>query len=187
MNAEIALEEKGKTSTSEISPIVPDSNPVDDVTDNPSEERPITILPESDVEWTIDMVKNSLSSEFTDHYEKTYSVERCKLFYTRLTGLLNLTKKEGWELQQKPSRIACNFWLEDKDREKKQRVFGLRITFNPPRLRVKITEEEAEKLSMQHGCQVARYDKNNAYYSIPKDLGELLPVLEFAYKKHTGN
>ena len=92
-------------------------------------------------------------------------------------------------MQQKPSKIACNFWLEDKDRQKKQRIFGLRITFNPPRLRVKITEEEAEKLKMQHGCKVAWYSKHvkSAFYSIPEDMSELLPVLEFAYKKHTGN
>ena len=163
LNAEIALEEKRKTSTSEISPTLPNPDPVD-VTDTPSEKRPVTVLPELDVKWTIDMVRNSLSSEFTVHYEKTHSEERCKLFYTRLAELLNLIKKEGWELQQIPSKIACNFWLEGKDRKKKQRVFGLRITFNPPRLRVKITEEEAEKLSMQHGCQVAWYDGNNAYY-----------------------
>ena len=182
-NAQKALNEKERTGISEISPTVPNPNPVDDVIDNPSEKRPATVLPESDVEGTIDMVRNSLPSEFTVHYEKTYSGERCKLFYIRLAELLNLIKKEGWELQQKPSKIACNFWLED------ERVFGLRINFNPPRLRVKITEEDAEKFSRQHGCQVASYSKSqkNAYYSIPEDLSELLPVLKFAYKKHTGN
>ena len=182
-NAQKALKKKERMSISEISSTVPNPNPVDDATDNPSEKRPVPVLPESEVEWTIDIARNSLPSEFTVHYEKTYSEERCKLFYIRLAELLSLIKKEGWELQQKPSKIACNFWLED------ERVFGLRINFNPPRLRVKITEEEAEKFSRQHGCQVASYNKShkNAYYSIPKDLGELFPVLEFAYKKHTGN
>ena len=189
LNAEIALEEKGKTNPTEINSIPPNPNPVDVVIDNQSEKRPITALPKPDGEWTIDRVSNSLPQEFREHYEKTYPEKRFKLFYTRIAEVLNLIEKEGWELQQKPTKEACNFWLEDKNRNKKRRVFGLHITFNPPRLHAKITEEEAGKLNKQHGCQVAWYSKdgNNAFYSIPEYLNELFPVLEFAYKKHTGN
>ena len=53
-NAQKALKEKERMSISEISPIIPNPNPVDDVIDNPSEKRPVTVLPELDGEWTID-------------------------------------------------------------------------------------------------------------------------------------
>ena len=59
LNAEIALEEKGKSSTTESSSIIPNS--VDDAPDNPLEERPVTFLPESDVEWTIERVKKIIN------------------------------------------------------------------------------------------------------------------------------
>ncbi|MCY3743518.1 MAG: type I restriction enzyme HsdR N-terminal domain-containing protein [Candidatus Poribacteria bacterium] len=98
LNAEIALEEKGKTSTSEISPIAPNSNSTDDAIDSLSEERPITTLPESDVEWTREMVRNSLSEELIDFFKKRYTEENLKLFYGGVADIQNLINKEGWGL-----------------------------------------------------------------------------------------
>lgn len=90
LNAEIALEEKGKTSTSEISPIIPNPKPVvDTVIDNHPPKKPTTILPESDVEWTIDMVRNSLSQELIDFFEKKGTKENLKLFYGGIADVQN--------------------------------------------------------------------------------------------------
>ena len=208
-NAEIALEEKGKRIPSEISPIVPNPNPVPD---NPSEKRPITILPESDVEWTIDTVRKSLSQELRAYYEKTYSEERRELFYGGVAGIQNCVKEKGWKLNQaKFSKMLCGFRITDKGIIGTiERIFGIlpqgRFPVSeiadrdgklipkssiPPRLFVRIAEEEAEQLELKHdGCKFCSVEKGKSvdyvYYDIPEKMSELLPVLEFAYKKHTG-
>ena len=212
-NAQKALKEKEKTSTSEISPIIPNPNPVDDVTDKPSEERPVTFLPESDVEWTIDTVRKSLSQGLRAYYEKTYSEERRELFYGGVAGIQNLLKEKGWKLNQaKFSKMLCGFWITDKGVIGTiERIFGIlpqgRFPDSeiadrdgklipkssiPPRLFVRITEEEAEQLELKHdGCKFCGVEKGKSvdyvYYDIPENISELLPVLKFAYKKHTGN
>ncbi len=61
-----------------------------------------------------------------------------------------------------------------------------------PRLFVRINKEEAEQLEREHdGCEFYGVSKGQKvdyiYYDIPEDMSSLLPVLEFAYKKHTGN
>ena len=207
-NAKIALKEKEKTSISEISLIAPNPNPID----NQSEKRPITILPESDVEWTIDMVKNSLSEELRDYYEKTYREERLKLFYEGVTGVQNLIKKARWRLNPpKFSKMLCGFRLTDKGVIGKiERIFGILpsgrfpdpiVDRNGelikkiqalPRIFVRITKEEAKQLEREHdGCEY--YGVSDAksvdyvYYDIPKDLSSIHPVLEFTYNKHRRN
>lgn len=127
LNAEIALEEKGKTIPSEISPPPPNPNPAADVPDNPSEKRPVTFLPESDVEWTIDMVRNSLSQELIDFFKKRYTEENLKLFYGGVADIQNLINKKGWGLNPpKFSQMLCGFWLTDKGViEKIKRIFGI--------------------------------------------------------------
>ena len=210
LNAEIALEEKGKRIPSEISPIVPNPNPVPD---NPPEKRPITFLPESDVEWTIDTVRKSLSQELRAYYEKTYSEERRELFYGGVAGIQNCVKEKGWKLNQaKFSKMLCGFWLTDKGViGNVKRIFGILpqgrfpvseivgrdgklIPRSPiiPRLFVRITGEEAKQLEGEHdGCEFCAIMEGRkvdyVYYDIPENMSTLLPVLEFAYKKHTGN
>ena len=214
LNAEIALEEKEKSSTTENGPSVPNPNPV---SDNPSKKRPITTLPESDVEWTREMVKNSLSQELRDYYEK-YSEENFKLFYGGVAGIQNLIYKEGWGLNPpKFSQMLCGFWLTDKGVIGKiKRIFGILPeglfppveevvvgkdgelikkkpkAFMLPRLFVRIDDAEAEQLELKHdGCKFCGVQKGKLvdfiYYDIPEDISTLFPVLEFAYKKHTGN
>ena len=211
LNAKIALEEKGKSGTTESSSIIP--NPVDDAPDNPSEERPVTFLPESDVEWTIERVKDSLSHGLRARYEKTYSEERLKLYYEAVAEVQNLVKKEKWELNPtKLSQMLCGFRLRDKGVIGKiERIFGILpqgrfpdseivgrdgklIPRSPiiPRLFVRINKKEAEQLELKHdGCKFYGVEKGKSadyvYYNIPENISELLPVLEFAYKKHTGN
>ena len=215
LNAEIALEKKEKTITSEISPPLPNPNPVDDVTDNLSEKRPVTILSESDVEWTIDMVRDSLSPELKAYYDKTYREERTKLFYGAVAGVMNLVSKEAWRLNPaKFSKMLCGFWLTDNGVIGRiRRIFGILPSgrfptleikdkdgelikrggiFNPPRIFIRITEEDAKQLKRKYNkcefCGVG-HDKlvDYVYYDIPENMSELLPVLEFAYNKHTGN
>ena len=212
-NAKIALEEKGKASTSEINPTVLNPNPVDDVIDNPLKKRPITVLPESDVEWTIDMVRESLSEELRGFYEKTYREEKLKLFYGGVAGLQNLIQKTEWRLNPpKFSKMLCGFWLADKGvMGRIQRIFGIlpqgrfptseivgrdgKLTPKssiPPRLFVRINKKEAEQLELKHDrCKFRGVSKDKLvdwiYYDISEDVSILLPVLESAYKKHTGN
>ena len=215
-NAQKALKEKERMSISEISSTVPNPDPVDDVTDNPSEKRPITILPESDVEWTIDMVRNSLSKELRILYEKTSSEEKLQLFYGGVASVQNLINKEGWRLNPpKFSQMLCGFWLTDNGVIGKiKRIFGILpeglfpvdkpvgkdgelIKRKPkasrlPRLFILIDEAEAKQLEREHdGCKfyaVSEGEKvDYIYYDIPEDMSILFPVLEFAYKKHTGN
>ena len=207
LNAEIALEEKGKTDPSEISSIAPNPNPI--------EKKPITVLPESDIEWTIDIVKNSLSQELREYYEKGYTKKNLKLFYRGVADVQNLIDKEGWRLNPpKLSKMLCGFWLTDKGVIGNiKRIFGIlpHVGFPlaeyidrdgkpikktsatiPTRLFVRITEKEAKQLErkddackfcyVQHGKSV-----DYVYYDIPQDMSSLLPVLEFAYKKHTGD
>lgn len=212
-NAKIALEEKEKPSTTENGPSVPNPNPVPD---NPAKKRPITTLPESDIEWTREMVRNSLSEELRDYYEKRYSEENFKLFYGAVADVQNLINKEGWGLNSaKFSQMLCGFWLTDKGVIGKiKRVFGILpeglfpvdkpvgkdgelIKRNPkasmlPRLFVLIDEAEAKQLEHEHdGCEFYAISEGQkvdyVYYDVPKDMSVLFPVLEFAYKKHTGN
>ena len=212
-NAQIALEEKSKTSNSEISPIIP--NPVDAGVNDQSEKRPITILPESDVEWTINMIKKLLCQDLRIHYEKTYSEERLELFYGAVAGVQNLIKKEKWGLNPpKFSKMLCGFWLTDKGVIGRiRRIFGILPEGRfpvmeivgrdgklikasiPPRIFVRITKEEAERLERQNvdldGCKFCGVGKDKTvdfvYYDIPENMSDLFRVLEFAYKKHRGS
>ena len=68
-----------------------------------------------------------------------------------------------------------------------KKVTDLSRDSNPPRVFVSITKEDAEQLEFQYGCQFFCVDRNWIYYDIPEDMSELLPVLEFAYRKHSGN
>ena len=212
LNAEIALEEKGKKNISDISPIVPSPNPVDDPIDNPLKKRPITVLPKPDNEWTIEWVRNSLSQELRAHYE-TYSEEKLKLFYGAVAGVQNLIETEGWRLNPpKMSKMLCGFWLTDKGVIGNiKRIFGIlpqgRFPVSKivgrdgelikkvqalPRIFVRITKEEAKQLEREYnGCEYNGVDEEQSadwvYYNIPENMSSLLPVLEFAYNKHRGN
>ena len=173
LNAEIALEEETRA-VLEPSPTEGDDNGADD-----------SNITDAD-EWTIARVKDSVPQKYRELYESRYPEERCSAFYSRVAEILNLIEEEGWELDRRFLKEICSFWLKGHG---KRRVFGLKITYSPPRFFANITEEEAEKLGMQHGCQIASYDRDwgLAFYSIPENLRELLPVLEFAYKKYGGN
>lgn len=172
-------------------------------------------LPESDIEWTIDMVRNSLSQELRAYYEKTYPEEKLNLYYGGVAEVQNLIENEEWGLNPpKFSKMLCGFWLTGKGVIGRiRRIFGilpggrfpvmeivgrdgkLIKASIPPRIFVRITKEEAEQLERQNvdldGCKFCGVGKDKTvdyvYYDIPKNMLDLFPVLEFAYKKHSGS
>lgn len=84
-------------------------------------------LPESDIEWTIDMVRNSLSQELRAYYEKTYPEEKLNLYYGGVAEVQNLIENEEWELNSpKFSKMLCGFWLIGKGVIGRiRRIFGI--------------------------------------------------------------
>ena len=79
----------------------------------------------------------------------------------------------------------------DKGVTQVKSVFGIHLQYNPFTLHVRIMKKDAEELKRQYRCEFYSVNKNKSadyiYYHIPDDITELRPVLEFAYKKHTGN
>ena len=112
----------------------------------------------------------------------------------------------------KIGKVPCSFFLKDKAITKIKRIFGLILPVHlphgssvdrngkviggslkstPPRLFVRIMEEEAEELEREHhGCEFCAVSKGTSvdfiYYDISENMLDLLPVLEFAYNKHRG-
>ena len=198
-----ALEDKEKmTNLSELNLVNPKSNAVNHIID----DQPTTD------QWTMWRVKDSLPQELIIYYEKTYPEERRKLFYNGVAGVLNLIQKEGWRLNPpKFSKMLCGFWLTDNGVIGRiERIFGvlpsgkfpdpivgrdgelIKKVQTRPRIFVRITKEEAKQLEREHnGCEYYGVSEAQSadyvYYNIPENTSELFPVLEFAYKKHTGN
>ena len=210
LNAEIALEEKEKPNTSESSPVDLKQKRPDGVSDNQSEKIQGPVPSELGDEWTIEGIRNSLPQEVTDYHEG-YPKERCDLFYRGAAQVQNLIKEKEWKLDVRISKVPCSFFLKDKGITRIRRIFGLILSphlphggsvdrngkavssstaVTPPRLFVRIMEEEAKQLEREYGCEFCAISRNktsdSVYYHIPENMSELLPVLEFAYNKHTG-
>ncbi|MDE0685233.1 MAG: hypothetical protein OXI63_20085, partial [Candidatus Poribacteria bacterium] len=212
-NAEIALEEKEKTNSSESSPVDLKQKRADSVSNNQSEKRQGTGLSELGGEWTIERIRNSLPPEVTDYHRQS-SEERCNLFYRAAAEVRNLIQEKEWRLDVNISKTRCSFSLQDRGiiNINTKRILGLTFTpklgyrqsvdrngeqvnsskaSTPPRLFVRIMEEEAQQLEREYGCKFCATGKDKTmdfvYYHIPENMSELFPVLEFAYKKHTGN
>ena len=175
LNAEIALEEREKADKPEPSPI-------------PKQ----TVAPsEFSGEWTVERIRNLVSEEIGDYHESNFSEERCNVFYKAVTETQNLIKTEDWRLKPKFRKKSCRFWLTDKGVTQVKSVFGIHLQYDPFTLHVRIMKKDAEELKRQCGCEFYSVVKNESadyiYYRIRDDITELRPVLEFAYKKHTGN
>ena len=174
LNAEIALEEREKADKPEPSPI-------------PKQ----TVAPsEFSGEWTGERIRNLVSEEIRDYHEANFSEERCNVFYRTVAETQNLIKTKDWRLKPKFYKKSCCFWLTDKGVTQVKSVFGIHFQYNPFTLHVRIMKKDAEELKRQCRCEFYSVSKNKSadyiYYYIRDDITELLPVLEFAYKKHTG-
>ena len=141
-------------------------------------------------EWTVERIRDLVSEEIRDYHEANFPEERCKVFYRTVAETQNLIKIEDWRLKPKFNKKSCRFWLTDKGVTQVKSVFGIHLQYNPFTLHVRIMKKDAEELKRQCGCEFSSVSKNKSadyiYYHIPDDITELLPVLEFAYKKHSG-
>ncbi len=160
-------------------------------------------------EWTTDRVKDLWSNEVREYHKANYPEDRRNVFYKRVAETLNLIETEGWRLTPKPNKQNCAFYLLDRSITRTRSPFGIllhsflpqarpvdrngerisdrSISSNPPRIFVRgITQEEAEQLECEYGCNFFAVSRV-IHYNIPGNVSELLPVLEFAYKKHSGN
>ena len=174
-NAQIALEEREKADKHEPSPIL----------------KQTVASSEFSGEWTVERIRNLVSEEIRDYHEANFSEERCNVFYRTVAETQNLIKTEDWRLKPKFRKKSCRFWLRDKGVKQVKSIFGIHLQYNPFTLHVRIMKKDAEELKRQCRCEFYSASKNKVadyiYYQIPDDITELLPVLECAYKKHTGN
>lgn len=134
-------------------------------------------------------IVNSVPENKRDYYRETYSLEKMREFYGCIASTQDLVRKKDWELEQKFTQHYCGFWLRRRANRRKRLVYGVHLDYTPLRFFVKVTEEDAEKLRLRYGCEVVYYHTHagQAHYTIREDVKQLLPVLEFAYKKYTGN
>ena len=102
-----------------------------------------------------------------------------------------MIKTEDWRLKPRFNENSCCFWLTDKGVTEVKSVFGIHLQYDRFTLHVRIMKRDAEELKRQCGCEFysVRKDKSADYisYHIRDDITELRPVLEFAYKKHSGS
>ena len=161
--------------------------------------------------WTATRVRKSLSEEVRDYHEAHFSEERRRIFYEKVAETQNLIEAEGWRLKNPPElrKVLCPFFLSDRGVTRISRIFGIvlqhflphakpigrngeniqthSLTSNPPKFFATIAEAEARQLERQYGCKFSCIDRRQIYYDMPDDVRDLLPVLEFAYKKHRGS
>ena len=180
LNAEIALEERADTSKPR-----PIESKIEDVS-NVIDSQPATKQSVAPSEFS-----GELSDEIRDYHEANFSEDRCNVFYRTVAETQNLIKTEDWRLKPKFYEKSCRFWLTDKGVTGVKSVFGILLQDNPVTLYVKIMKRDVEELKRQCGCEFYTVEKNKSfdyiYYYIPDDITELRPVLEFAYKKHSGS
>ena len=205
LNAQIALEEKENLHSSKPSPSDRKTDRAKDIIDEKSTKPEVTVTGK----WTIDQVKDMLTEEVRRYHEANFSEDRRNIFYRKVAETQNLIETEEWRLNPpKLNKSICSFFLMNEGVTRGKRIFGVLLTVrlphaelinrnseritgfsiasNPPRIFVTITKEEAEQLENRYGCNFFGIDRRLVYYDIPDNLTELLPVLEFAYKKHRG-
>ncbi len=128
--------------------------------------------------WTIDKVRDLIQQESHEDYEERYA--NVDELYSRVAELLNLIQEENWSLTPKFRQSYCCFYFRGR------RVFAVTL-FSLPTFGIWITENEAEQ--WESHCKPQRYDHSYACAVYPRDatVDELLPIFEFAYRKHRGN
>lgn len=188
VDAEIALEE---ADASEPSSINPDSDFTDNIIDDQPEEGQTTVSSEFSGEWTVEQIRNLVPEEIRDYHETNFPEERCNVFYRRVAEIQNLIEAKDWRLKTRWNKKSCRFWLTNNGVTQVKSVFGIHLQYDPLTLHARIMKKDAEELKRQCGCEFYSVSKNRyadyIYYYIPDDITELRSILEFAYKKHSGN
>ena len=186
--AEIALKEKADTSKPRP---IDSKEDVSNVTDSQPTTKQSVARSKFSGEWTVERIRNLVSEKIRDYHEANFSEERCNVFYRTVAEAQNLIKTMDWRLKSKFYEKSCRFWLTDKGVTQVKSVFGVHLQYNPFTLHVRLMKKDAEDLKRQCGCDFYSVSKNKSadyvYYHIRDDITELLPVLEFAYKKHSGS
>ena len=131
-------------------------------------------------------VENLVPQHIRNDYETRYRPEKVREFYRYVAETQDLAKKSGWALNLKFTQRYCGFWVRRETDQREIWIYGVHLDYNPFRLFVKITQDESGKLRNQYGCDTVYYRTHvgQAFYTIPGNVEQLLPVLEFAYNKH---
>ena len=178
LDAEIALEDRVAPDAPESLHVKPDAVPAEPAN---SVDSP----------WTVARIRDSIPQEMRNEHETRYPQERRDAFYSAAADVQNLIESKGWRLNPPEFRkVLCGFWLKDKGITRVKRVFGFTLkcpVAHSPQVFVAITAEEARQLERQHGCEYVQSDRGWCYYNPPDNASELLPVFEFAYRKHSGD
>lgn len=144
----------------------------------PVEPDPVPPQPDNgDDLWTIDRVRNLIPSDFPYDYS-TLCAGNVDEFYARIAELQDLIATEGWELTAGFRKNYCGFYYRGS-----RRVFGV-LPRKAPKFVVWRPEQELIQLDPQY----ERYDRVFRYgaYSPETTVNQLLPILSFAYRKHSG-
>ena len=151
------------------------------------EPEPVTVENESDnsgivnpVEkkrtWTADKISSLVPSDKRELYREEYSNHIIHECNTKLAELQNIIDEKEWDLDPGYQKHYIAYYYRNR------RVFGVNLK-RSARLTVWITKSEAVNLS--NYCNMDNYltDDHQAVYPKHTEVDELLPILEYAYKK----
>ena len=138
--------------------------------------EPDPVPPQPD-NWTVARVRGLIPETRRTDYEK-----QCRgnvnEFYSQIADLLNLVAENRWELTADFPKNYCGFYYRGS-----RRVFGV-LPRKAPKFVIWRPEQELIQLDPQY----ERYDRVFRYgaYSPETTVNQLLPILAFAYRKHSG-
>lgn len=136
---------------------------------------------EKEKTWTVEQISKLVPPERREFYRKEHSDQKMHECYSKLAELQNLIQERNWSLNLEFRNYYCAFYSGSRC------VFGINL-YSSSRLAVWITKDEAEKESLRNRCEFANYSTPLGHAVYPRNItvDSLLPILEFAYKKHQG-
>lgn len=154
------------------------------------EPEPIVIEDEKDetdffspegehITWSAEQISRLIPPERKEFYIKEHSSQKMHECYSKLAELQNLIQERNWSLNLEFRNYYCAFYSGNRC------VFGINL-YSSPRFAVWVAEAEAESESLKSRITIANYSKSLGHAVYPRNtsLENLLPILEFAYKKH---
>lgn len=145
--------------------------------------RTYTVLSEQDGEsetFTADQISKSVPAEQKESYLNKYPSQKMYECYSMIAELQTLVFEKEWTLDLKFRNNYCAFYFADR------RLFGIDL-YSSPRFAVWLTEVEVDRF--REICDYANYSSGHRRAVYPKNtkVEMLIPILEFAYKKHSEN